>query len=541
MISRIPYFQKKNNPSRQQRPTVPSGVACRLFLVVLSATFLVPAQGADWQNKNYTLLPVQQSAWLRLQCHRRELRLHCSYRLLPRRSGIPASVTPLVRIGRQTLPLEVHQPYPRRGDKTAILFLVDTSDPRRANVVQRNAAQIRALLENALPHHTFGLAAFDKDLRILSEVGGDTRKTAQATHKLYAVGKHTELYRCTLDAVRLLSDQPATRRALFLFSDGLAEDTAYFNEDVVRVARDADVSVHSLGFARTPGQHTGLQSLRRLSEETGGLFVEATPDLKLPPHFLQNPFATIESGGFFRIDATDKIPQPVAGTQIRLRLRFLRGEEPLPGEFLVALGEAQGAPDTTVPSPRPGTVPLRPAPAPLPAQPPPPTPWFLSLQIWPQIWLQPWLIIAALLAAFPLLRALRRRRGETATYTPMRKPARIYSYLLPDSNNLQTKNPIPIDCVPFRIGRANTNDLVLPDASVSRHHAEVDYEKGQLLIRDLASLNGLLVNGERVKDCSLQENDLLGIGEYSLCVKMDSPQESDKEKTLFMQTLRPNN
>jgi hypothetical protein len=47
--------------------------------------------------------------------------------------------------------------------------------------------------------------------------------------------------------------------------------------------------------------------------------------------------------------------------------------------------------------------------------------------------------------------------------------------------------------VPFRIGRASDNDLVLASLAVSRHHAEVARVDGEIRMIDLHSRNGLVV------------------------------------------------
>ncbi len=51
---------------------------------------------------------------------------------------------------------------------------------------------------------------------------------------------------------------------------------------------------------------------------------------------------------------------------------------------------------------------------------------------------------------------------------------------------------------PFRIGRCDGQDLVLPNRSVSGYHAEIVEENGELWLRDLNSTNGTFVNGVRI-------------------------------------------
>ncbi len=73
------------------------------------------------------------------------------------------------------------------------------------------------------------------------------------------------------------------------------------------------------------------------------------------------------------------------------------------------------------------------------------------------------------------------------------------------------------------IGRAADNDLVLEDETVSRHHARLLVESGigrpQVYIQDLASVNGVFVNGERVVRRLLEDEDRIAIGETLLVFK----------------------
>ncbi|HYN88848.1 MAG TPA: FHA domain-containing protein, partial [Ardenticatenaceae bacterium] len=48
------------------------------------------------------------------------------------------------------------------------------------------------------------------------------------------------------------------------------------------------------------------------------------------------------------------------------------------------------------------------------------------------------------------------------------------------------------------IGRWPDNDVVLPDRTVSRHHAQIRKVGTQFLLEDLESTNGTFVNGERI-------------------------------------------
>ncbi|MDI6822661.1 MAG: DUF3662 and FHA domain-containing protein [Actinomycetota bacterium] len=66
------------------------------------------------------------------------------------------------------------------------------------------------------------------------------------------------------------------------------------------------------------------------------------------------------------------------------------------------------------------------------------------------------------------------------------------------------------------LGRLPTNDIVLPDPNVSRIHAEIRLEERGLVIRDLKSTNGTLVNGKRIEEQLLRDGDLITLGTTEL-------------------------
>jgi pSer/pThr/pTyr-binding forkhead associated (FHA) protein len=64
-----------------------------------------------------------------------------------------------------------------------------------------------------------------------------------------------------------------------------------------------------------------------------------------------------------------------------------------------------------------------------------------------------------------------------------------------------------------RIGRALDNDIVVADASVSRHHATIENNNGSYRLRDLGSQNGTFVAGERIIEAPLGNGAAVRIGD----------------------------
>jgi Protein of unknown function (DUF3662)/FHA domain len=67
------------------------------------------------------------------------------------------------------------------------------------------------------------------------------------------------------------------------------------------------------------------------------------------------------------------------------------------------------------------------------------------------------------------------------------------------------------------IGRSRDCDVVLDDANVSRHHAEVRPSGGSWIVNDLGSTNGIKVNGRRIRGPeSLKRGDVIELGTSSV-------------------------
>ena len=66
------------------------------------------------------------------------------------------------------------------------------------------------------------------------------------------------------------------------------------------------------------------------------------------------------------------------------------------------------------------------------------------------------------------------------------------------------------------IGRANDNDIVIPEVLASRHHATLIPTPGGTEIHDNRSINGTFVNGVRVDAAALRDGDVVTIGNIDL-------------------------
>lgn len=88
------------------------------------------------------------------------------------------------------------------------------------------------------------------------------------------------------------------------------------------------------------------------------------------------------------------------------------------------------------------------------------------------------------------------------------------------------------------IGRGKDNNLILLDGAVSRHHSKVYFSGSDVVIEDLNSANGILVNEERVVNCRvLQDKDIIKIGKNKIYFSTEIWEQPTREINLAIQSL----
>jgi len=85
------------------------------------------------------------------------------------------------------------------------------------------------------------------------------------------------------------------------------------------------------------------------------------------------------------------------------------------------------------------------------------------------------------------------------------------------------------------IGRDTSNSIQLANSTASRNHARIRYWQGSWIVEDSRSVNGIIINGERVEKATLQPGDSFKIGEttFSL-VEREIAESKDPLKTTLM-------
>jgi serine phosphatase RsbU (regulator of sigma subunit)/pSer/pThr/pTyr-binding forkhead associated (FHA) protein len=109
--------------------------------------------------------------------------------------------------------------------------------------------------------------------------------------------------------------------------------------------------------------------------------------------------------------------------------------------------------------------------------------------------------------------------GPEAAAGPAAGPA---SLVVVDPNGHRKR--VPVDPIPFLIGRQPENHLILRDSRVSRSHARIVVDNGAYVLEDIGSRHGTFVNGKRVTRKALENTDRVEFGaqdSYQLLFALD--------------------
>lgn len=460
-----------------------------------------------------------------------ETLLNCNYRLLstPLARNISASS------GQGSLNIIKNTPFTASNWTSAILFVVDTSDPARQNVINKNIEHIEKLLSAGQSHHIFGLASFDKHLKINAPMGSSRFQIINASKQLQATGKTTELYRNVIKAIEVIAAVKADRKAIILFSDGQAEDRAYYHQDVINSARKSNVIINSLGYPRSVSLSVALQTIRRLSEESGGLFTETDDNFNLPFSYLNAPFKNIDSGGRFVIDLSPVIKTTLPEReQITLSIdasnRKINTQIPITNPMATSLVRTIAMDSSATPREMVQQQPVIRIIA--------PTQEAREIDKW--LWYGipiAFLVLIILTVIILIVLYHQQKTSKAPTGTSATDGYKPYAYLVVQD---ETGLRYPITNTTWRIGRTKDNELSLNDKSVSRRHAEIQrYSNGNFVVFDVDSLNGVYVNSEQVKKKKLKEGDIIEIGDIFLRFTTYSNDHQIEEDTQVQNTRAP--
>ena len=85
------------------------------------------------------------------------------------------------------------------------------------------------------------------------------------------------------------------------------------------------------------------------------------------------------------------------------------------------------------------------------------------------------------------------------------------------------KTVVPFSRDEITIGRQEGNTIRLTERNVSRNHARLLRQNGHVVVEDLGSYTGVLINGERIQGpAQVGDGDLIQIGDYDLALQQEA-------------------
>src|SRR5215813_7118359 len=106
----------------------------------------------------------------------------------------------------------------------------------------------------------------------------------------------------------------------------------------------------------------------------------------------------------------------------------------------------------------------------------------------------------------------------------------MFKLVIQDDEGKTTEVPLIRDEI--LIGRKEGNTIRLTERNVSRRHARILRNNGEVHIEDLGSYNGIRVNNARIAErVSLRVSDQVQIGDYKLYLKAEGHEQVDEGHT----------
>lgn len=164
----------------------------------------------------------------------------------------------------------------------AVVFALDTSGSIKPEEIDKQREATESFVKLVRPESVFAVIAFNNEIRVLQDFTSDARKLSQGFSRIGKVEGSTRLFASIDRAVAMLKRAPRfrggrrLRRVVIVITDGFDNMDTTDQQDLIRRANDAEVTVFSITLpSYLPGTGANQRSMTlldvsRIVPATGG-------------------------------------------------------------------------------------------------------------------------------------------------------------------------------------------------------------------------------------------------------------------------------
>jgi len=204
---------------------------------------------------------------------------------------------------------------------SAVLFIFQTGRKAHPNDSAREIGRLLTYDGNRV----FGVSSFNEELNEVAELGTGEEPLREALQRRRTRDNNSRLYSAVSNGLdKLAAYEDAARRTLVVLGDGSSGREVPTEEDVVEKANRKNIPVFTIAFTDNRNDleiKQGLEALRSLAEQTGGVFADAGPERVLPDNYLNDFYHYVENGG----EVVFSGPEPSGGELINVAATLSNG------------------------------------------------------------------------------------------------------------------------------------------------------------------------------------------------------------------------
>ena len=398
----------------------------------------------------------------------------------------------------------------------AVLLVLDGSGSMRGRPFQDAKRGVNSFLSVLGPADQAALMVLHDQVQIAAPFTPKIEDVKAKVDEAEATAKITLLYDGLVNAVDEIvarGSQLPARKVVVVMSDGWDEGSTKKLEDVRDRALAANVPIYSVGFTRVGPKY--LPNLRRVSELTGGLYLDARSSGELSEVYARI-FEHLKSLYVITLSA---------------KTLSADGQRHLLGAKVVWDGGQADAAKRSV------DAPLKAGAAVAPAGPGAPA----AAPFYRRLWFAGLVIAVALLGAVGIVVALRRKRtpggpvvrtcvgcGQVVQpewvecqYCKTKVVPATFGRLIIRSG-ASRGSEYPLAALTNTLGIGEENQVVLTGVGISKQHAQIAIAAKKYELTDCDSETGTYVNGVRITQRFLKNRDIVKIGDVELIFEMAS-------------------